>query len=275
MPGKPALDVAVLGGLQTSVRRTPGEGDPVVFVHGNPTFSFDWNPFMEQLARPAIAFDLPGFGASERPAADRFDFTMQAYAAWIGAALDELGLDRFGLVVHDWGAIALQPAGERADRVDRLAVIDAVPLFAGYRWHWVARAWRRPGLGEQLMAGNSKALFAAGLRLARPRRRPMPSEWLDQTWEAFDRGTREAVLGLYRSAQPEALAAAGAGLGRLDCPARVIWGARDPYIGTDWGGEYTAALPNARYVELRDAGHWPWIDEPELVGSVCDFLAAA
>ncbi len=274
MPGPAVHENALLGGIDTALRRTPGEGDPVVFVHGNPSFSFDWDPFMQRLQRPAIAFDLPGFGGSERPPADRFDFSMQSYAEWVGAAFDELGLERFGLVVHDWGAVALQPAAVRAERVDRLAVIDAVPLFRGYRWHWVARIWRTPGLGEQFSAGTSKAVFAAALRLARPRRRAMPEEWVKQSWDAFDRGTREAVLGLYRSAEPEALAAAGADLGRLDCPAQVIWGKRDPYIGTNWGGEYTAALPAARYIEVENAGHWPWIDEPALVGSVCDFLTA-
>ena len=273
MPGPPALETVVLGGLETSIRRTPGEGDPVVFVHGNPSFSFDWDPFMESLSRPAIAFDLPGFGRSERPAPERFDCTMQAYADWIGTAFDELGLERFGLVVHDWGAIALQPAIARAERVDRLAVIDAVPLFGGYRWHWVARIWRSR-LGERFNAGTSKAVFASALRLARPRRRAMPADWISQTWDAYDRGTRAAVLALYRSAEPEALAAAGDGLERLDCPARVIWGKRDPYIGTDWGGAYTTALPQARYIELADAGHWPWIDEPELVGSLCEFLTS-
>ena len=170
MPGPQALETTVLGGIRIALRRTAGEGDPVVFVHGNPSSSFDWVPFMERLRRPAIAFDLPGFGASERPSADRFDFSMQAYAGWIGTAFDELGLERFGLLVHDWGAIALQPASERPERVERLAVINAVPLFAGYRWHWVARLWRSR-FGEASMRGNSKAAFAAALRLARPGRR--------------------------------------------------------------------------------------------------------
>ena len=46
-----------LGGVGTAVRSTAGEGTPVVFVHGNPSSSFDWVPFMERLRTPAIAFD--------------------------------------------------------------------------------------------------------------------------------------------------------------------------------------------------------------------------
>ncbi len=250
MPGRPEHSTATLGGVRTALRRTAGTGDPVVFVHGNPTFSFDYEPLMKELARPGIAFDLPGFGNSERPDPADFDCTLPTYSAWVGRALDELGLERFGLVVHDWGSVALPAAVERAGRVDRLAVINAVPLFAGYRWHWVARIWRRPGIGERAMANATRAGFAAGLRLARPGLRPMPKGWMDQVWPAFDAGTRAAVLALYRSAEPEALAAAGAGLSKLSCPARVIWGTADPYIGANWAGEYATTLPNARLVEL-------------------------
>ena len=204
---------AVLGGIRTALRRTPGEGDPVVFVHGNPSSSFDWLPFMERLQRPALAFDLPDFGRSERPSADRFDSSMQAYAEWIGAAFDELGLERFKLVVHDWGAIALQPASARAERVERLAVINAVPLFARLSLALDGAGLAPPRPRRVPQRRTSKAVFAAALRLARPRRRAMPADWVRQIWDAYDRGTRDAVLRLYRSAEPEALAAAGAELG--------------------------------------------------------------
>ncbi len=272
MPGRPEHYTALLGGIRTALRRTPGSGDPVVFVHGNPSFSFDWEPLMLQLRRPAIAFDLPGFGHSERPDPGRFDATLGAYSEWVAEALDGLGLERFGLVVHDWGSLALPAACARAERLDRLAVINAVPLFSGYRWHWVARLWRRPGLGERVMATATRAGFAAGLRLARPGLRPMPRGWMDQVWPAFDEGTRAAVLSLYRSADPEALAAAGAGLGRLGCPARVFWGTADPYIGVDWAHTFAAALPDATAVEFERAGHWPWLDRQDARAAINGFL---
>ena len=59
-----------------------------------------------------------------------------------------LELDTFRLCVHDWGAAALAWAANRAAGVERLAIIDAVPLLPGYRWHRIARAWRTRGLGE-------------------------------------------------------------------------------------------------------------------------------
>jgi pimeloyl-ACP methyl ester carboxylesterase len=261
-----------LAGIETMVRRSDGDGTPVVFVHGNPSSSWEWLPFAEQLRSPAIAFDLPCFGRAERPSPERFEATLEAYADWIGQALDELGLERFKLVVHDWGAIALSPASQRADRLERLVVMNAVPLLAGYRWHWVARIWRRRGLGEALNATTSKPVFRTVVRQARPGFKPMPRDWLEDVWSTLDDGTWDAVLRLYRSADPDRLGAAGAHLAEIECPALVAWGQQDIYIPRVWGEAYASVLPSAELVELDRAGHWPWIDQPDLIDRVSGFL---
>ena len=116
-----------IDGIRTFVRERAGEGPPTVFVHGNPTHSADWLPFLAAMDGPAIAFDLPGFGRSERPAGDRFDYTMGSYGRFTGALLGELAPGGFNLVVHDWGAVGLLAAQERAADVRRLVVINAVP----------------------------------------------------------------------------------------------------------------------------------------------------
>ncbi len=90
--------------------------------------------------------------------------------------------------------------------------------------------------------------------------------------EHFDQGTQRAILRLYRSSPPEVLAAAGAGLGRLQMPALVVWGMRDPYIPARFGRAYADALPDAELLELADAGHWPWLDRPDLLERVTGFL---
>ncbi len=104
-----------IDGIRTFVRERPAEGPPTVFVHGNPTHSADWLPFMSAMDGPAIALDLPGFGRSERPGGDRFDYTMGSYGRFVGAVLDELAPSGFNLVVHDWGAVSLL-AGAGAGR---------------------------------------------------------------------------------------------------------------------------------------------------------------
>ena len=73
-----------VGGVATFFRRTEGEGMPTVFVHGHPTSSDDWLPFMEQLGGPALALDSPAGGARERP--EGFDYTMAASRRTSGAS---------------------------------------------------------------------------------------------------------------------------------------------------------------------------------------------
>jgi pimeloyl-ACP methyl ester carboxylesterase len=82
----------------------------------------------------------------------------------------------------------------------------------------------------------------------------------------------EAILRLYRSADPDRLAAAGARLAILTCPALVVWGLRDRYIPARFGAAYAAALPTSELMELPVAGHWPWIEDPGVVDRVVRFL---
>ena len=259
-------------GIRILCREVAGAGPPAIFVHGNPTQSADWVPFLERMNGPAIAFDLPGFGRSERPDPARFDHSLWSYADVLEELFDQLAPGGYRLVTHDWGGVALIAAQRHPERVQRLVVINTVPLTARYRWHWVARIWRRRGLGETFNAINSRHATGALLRLARPGLRPMPPGFVEMVWSGWDAGMRRAVLGLYRSADPGELEAAGARLAEITCPALVVWGQRDPYIGPDHGRGWADALPGAELVEVDAAGHWPWIDRPETVDRVVGFL---
>lgn len=261
-------------GIRTFVRRRPGEGIPTIWVHGNPTDSRDWLPFLAATAGPAIALDLPGFGRSTRPRPGVFDCTIGAYGRFLTDAFAELAPDGYRLVVHDWGAVGLLAAQARPEAVRRLVVINAVPLTSSYRWHWVARIWRRPVVGEAFARSRSRFLAGQLLRLARAGRRPMPPEFLDRVLENWDEGMSRAILALYRSADPDVLEAAGEHLGDIGCPALVVWGDSDPYISPDDGRFFGRAIPGAHFALVEHAGHWPWIDRPDVVGRVADFLAA-
>jgi pimeloyl-ACP methyl ester carboxylesterase len=251
-------------------RRVPGDGLPTVFVHGNPTHSEQWVPFLDLTVGPAIALDLPGWGRSERPPG--FDYTMQGLARFLDRFLETLQITDYRLTVHDWGGVALITAQRHPERVAGLVVINSVPLLPGYRWHWAARLWRRRGIGELLTATTTRAGLGLALRRATADRGPMPRDFVDAMWRHWDGGTRRAILQLYRSADPEALEAAGRMLGELRCRSLVVWGARDPFIDSEFGRLYAKRLPNAELLELPDAGHWVWIDRPDIVGRVVDFL---
>jgi pimeloyl-ACP methyl ester carboxylesterase len=260
-------------GVRVFVRRIEGDGPPIVFAHGNPTHSADWLPFLERARGPAIAFDLPGWGASASPKPGEFGYTMTGLGRFYGRALDALGVDQYSLVVHDWGGLALIAAQEHPDRVRRLVVINTVPLLPGYRWHWIARYfWRVRGAGELFNAGASKPALRLLSRQVSPRAGRMPDEFVEMIWRHWGPGAWRPMLVLYRSADPDRLAAAGARLADLECPALVLWGDRDVYIPVEWGRAYADRLPNAELIEFDRAGHWPWLDRPELIDRAVDFL---
>jgi pimeloyl-ACP methyl ester carboxylesterase len=284
---------------------TPGVGAAAVplYLHGVPDSSDDWiAPREHRGSRPwwrrwwrgmrsddewidppayefgflersgGLALDLPGFGRSGKPGYLRY--TIDEYDRFIERFLDEVEVERVQLVMHDWGAVGLAFAQRLPKRVERLAVINAVPFLPGYRWHRTARLWRTLGVGELAMGTTDRFVLGLLSRESNATPGPMPGAWQDSVLAHFDAGTQRAILRLYRSSPSEVLAQAGAQLGTLEMPALVVWGARDPYIPASFGREYARALPHAELVELPDAGHWPWLDRPDAIDRVVAFLSA-
>lgn len=262
----------VVDGVRVFARRVPGDGTPVVYCHGNPTHGEDWVPFLER-GGPAIAIDMPGWGRSDRPDPRRFDYSMYGLSAFLELCFEELGVAGRKLVVHDWGCLALIGAQRRPELVEKLVVINAVPLLPGFRWHWVAQIWRRRGLGELANATSTKTSMELVMRQLSGNRRPMPPQFIERIWRYLDRGTDEATLALYRHADPDRLARAGDRLSRLTCPSLVLWGANDPFLKPRFAEAYAAALPDSQLELVAGAGHWPWIDDVRIVDRVLGFLA--
>jgi pimeloyl-ACP methyl ester carboxylesterase len=255
-------------GIETRWLEAPGAASdvPVLYVHGVPTAGWLWRDFLARTG--GYAPDLPGFGASDKLA--NFDYSIPGYAGWLRTFADQRGLDRFSLVVHNWGGVGLALAQAVPERVDRLVVVSSVPLLPGYRWHWVARNWRRPLIGELAMGFTFKAALRRVLNGSN--REPLPASFVDAVWEHFDHGTQRAILKLYRSAPPDVLAAAGGNLGSIRCPALVVYGDRDPYLPAEFARRYADALGgDATTRVIEDAGHWTWLDEPSLTDEIAGF----
>ncbi len=248
---------------------TDPDAVPVLYVHGVPTSADDWPAFLARTG--GLAPDLPGFGRSGKRGDG--DYTMHRYGPWLERFLADRGVDRFSLVVHDWGGVGLLLAQAHPERVHRLVIVNSVPLLPGYRWHRLARLWRTRGLGELFMGSVSRFAIKQLTREANVTKGPMPDAWIDSVAAHFDLGTQRAILRLYRSADPEDLAAAGERLGLLGCPTLVVWGEEDPYIPPAFADAYGQAIPGARVRRVPEAGHWPWLDRPELVDEIAAFLA--
>jgi pimeloyl-ACP methyl ester carboxylesterase len=292
---------AQIGELPVFWRSAPSDdgGAPALYLHGVPTNSDDWigSPASSEEPLPprwrrwpwrhprrradartgflehsgGLAPDLPGFGRSGKPG--HFDYTIDGYARFIEQYLDLLEVERVRLVVHDWGVVGLAFAQRHPERVQRLVVMNAVPFLPGYRWHRTARMWRTPLLGELAMGAVTRSVLRRSTLAANATPGPLPDAWLDSVLDHFDHGTQRAILQLYRSSPPEALARAGEQLRRLEMPSLVVWGMRDPYIPARFAAEYARALPHADLLELPDAGHWWWLDRPDAIERVVGFLA--
>jgi pimeloyl-ACP methyl ester carboxylesterase len=241
-----------IDGLPVSWLREPGEDPPVLYVHGVPDSAELWTPFLRLTG--GIAVDLPGFGESGKPA--QWPYSLDGYARFLPAFLDALRIDRVRLVAHDWGSAALTLGG----RIERLVAIDVLPLLPGHRWHWVARAWRTPGMGELAMGITGRTLLRRLGGLSAPH--------ADEVLRHFDHGTQRAILKLYRAER-----AVTAPLDAVTAPALVVWGEYDRYLDPAWAERVAAALGGPAEVEIiPGAGHWPWIDRPELVQRIAQYL---
>lgn len=247
-------------------RSAPAAGTTPLYLHGIPTSSEDWVPFLERTG--GIAPDLIGFGRSSK--AGHLDYSPDGLATFVEELLEQLGVGRVSLVAHQWGAVAgALLAARDPGRVERLTLLNPLPLIDGFRWPDPARWWRRPVIGELLMGSTARWMLIRRLRRGSAQPGAWSEEQLSAVWEHFDQGTQRAILRVHRSASEAALEPV---LGELRMPALVLWGDRDPWLEPGLADAFAARLGDAA-VEHLDAGHWPWLDRPEVVERVAAALA--
>ncbi len=236
--------------------------EAVVFVHGNPGSSRDWDDLLSRagaFAR-AIALDMPGFGHADKP--PDFDYTVAGYASYLERALDLLGVQRAHLVLHDFGGPwGLEWAVRHPERLASATLINTGALL-DYHWHYLARVWRTPVLGELFQASATRDGLRLALRHGNPR--GLPRAFVDRMYDDSDAGTNRAVRRLYRATSDPAgdgrrLADA---LREIDPPALVVWGGQDPYLPVALAERQREMFPRAQVAILTDSGHWPFADDP-------------
>jgi pimeloyl-ACP methyl ester carboxylesterase len=237
-------------------------------MHGNPGSGDDWRPFMEQLGGfvRAVAPDMPGYGQAAKP--PDFNYTVAGYAEHIAALVAALGLERVHLVLHDFGGpwgltwAALNPA-----KVASLTLFN-IGILPGYRWHYMARIWRTPIIGELFQAMTTRTGFNLALKHGNPR--GLPRDFVDRMVANLDAGTHRAVRKLYRATNDLGAAARqlGDALRPLDLETLVIWGKADPYLPYRYAEMQREYFPRARINTLDDSGHWPFADNADAVSAL-------
>jgi pimeloyl-ACP methyl ester carboxylesterase len=267
------VTVINVAGVRTHVFDEGSGSNAVVCIHGNPDSGDCWQPLLDRadvLGR-VVAPDLPGFGRSERPGSFRAD--VDTFDRWLPALFDELGIERVRLVTHDWGGYAFAAAAQRPWMLDRLAGFNVLPLDGGYHWHFVARLlWQRRGIGELSMLAFNRLLLDALLPRASGTNSRMPPEVLDAFTRYLDPGMKRAILQLYRSGTPQRIAWAGRRLETVDCPKLLLWGTGDGFVSTRDGRRYAHWLGNCEFEPLPGAGHWAFVEAPQIWDRLTEFL---
>jgi pimeloyl-ACP methyl ester carboxylesterase len=265
----------VIAGIRSPVVETgpPGAQEAIVFVHGNPGVGRDWTLLMEPAGEFArcVALDMPGYGGADKP--DDLPYTVAGYAAHLTGALQQLGVRDVHLVLHDFGGPwGLHWAMEHPDAVKSITLINTGVLLRK-KWHFLAKIWRTPVLGELFFMTSTRG----GLRQFMKRTNPptFPQSFTDHLYDLYDdKGTRNAVLKLYRATpMPETAEAAAPRLREHQRPTLVVWGAKDPYLPVELAERQREVFRDAKVIELPASGHWPMADDPRSVqDAVLPFL---
>lgn len=253
-------------GVRSLVRASGADdgNEAVVFLHGNPGSSEDWLDLLAATGdfTRAIAPDMPGFGKADRPR--NFDYTVAGYARHLAGLLRGLGVTRAHLVLHDFGGPwGLAWAAEHKEAIASLTLIN-VGVLPGYRWHKFARIWRSPLLGELFQLSATRPAFRFLLNADNPKR--FPDAFVDRMFDDADWGMKRAVLRLYRATSDlDGLSRKlGEALKPLALPALVIWGDGDKYLPVSYA-DVQKDYFRAEVHVMPGCGHWPMIDEPDLV----------
>ena len=256
-----------------------GAGPPALFVHGTPTWSFEYRHVI-RAARDVcrcIAPDHLGFGLSDRP--PNASYTPEAHAHRLREFVDGLGLDRFALVVHDYGGPIGLPLA-LAGRVNRLVLLNT--------WMWPFDDDKEMTSRARLVSGPlGRFMYRhlnASLRMLMPsayaQRRCLTSNIHRQYLEPF-RNRDDRVLVLW----PLAYALLGSSAfyrelySRIETlrgiPTSIIWGLRDTAFRPHQFERWQRELPNASVLALDNAGHWPHEEAPsEVAEAISEFLAS-
>jgi cis-3-alkyl-4-acyloxetan-2-one decarboxylase len=251
----------------------PPDARPLLFVHGNPTWSYLWRrPIAELSARGhrCVAFDHMGFGRSDKPP-QLSAYSLERHIENALALIDSLDLSDVTLVGHDWGGpIGLGALLERRDRLRALVLMNT--------WAWelpsflppFLREFRTEGLGEILALGGNLFVesIPGGMRrrdadplMMEAYRAPFPDYWSRAGTLAFQ---REIPL-TERDRSAPLMASIHERLPDLSLPVLLVWGMRDPVFQPVFLEQWRELFPAAETVELDDASHFLVEDSPDAV----------
>ena len=263
-----------------------GHGDPLLMVHGNPTWSFYFRHLVEAFCQShrVIVPDHIGCGLSEKPDLDRYDFRLQSRIDDLTALIEHLNPQRpLTLIAHDWGGmIGLAWASNHPERVGRMIFMNTAGFFPPqgksipHRLRWIRKP--NPIMDRAVLHLN---LFARAALFMCPRRR-LSAEVRKGLIAPYDRPLhRLATLKFVHDIPLSAADPSGPVVARVEaqlpritrCPVLLIWGAHDFVFDRDYFDEWRRRVPHAQAFWLKEAGHYLLEDAPDkIAGLTREFL---
>jgi pimeloyl-ACP methyl ester carboxylesterase len=244
----------------------PADAPVIVLLHGFPASSFMFRDLIPPLAQRyrVIAPDLLGFGFSDAPPADTFTYTFDALAGLTAGLLTELGVTRYAIYVHDYGA----PVGWRLALADPGAITAIITQNGnGYDTGFVPGFWKTVWDYQREQTPETEAAIRAALTLDVTRWQyvtGVPDETLvsPDAWEhdfaLLSRPGNDAIqLALFRdyATNPPLYPALHEYLRRNRPPVLAVWGKDDAIFGPDGARAFADDVPDAE-IHLLDGGHF-------------------
>ncbi|MDZ4736710.1 MAG: alpha/beta fold hydrolase [Rhodospirillaceae bacterium] len=249
-----------------------GDGEPVLLLHGIPTWSYLYHDVIPLLAPHCrvLAPDFLGHGYSDRR--DRFDRSLRAQTRMILGFLDALGLEKVTIVGHDTGGgVALIMGIEHPERVARLVLTNVVAYDSWPIDDMIALGnpnWRSKSpqeVAEFVASGLPDGLHNKD-RLTAEFREGIVAPYSDE----------EGKISLIRNASALNTNHTTALIDRhasIRAPTLVLWGVHDPWQTIRDGESLAREIPGARLVRIENASHWLQQDTPEpFARGILDFL---
>ncbi|HZO13837.1 MAG TPA: alpha/beta hydrolase [Polyangiaceae bacterium] len=249
-----------------------GSGETLVVLHGFPTSSHDFDealPILRERFR-VVLHDHPGFGLSEKPERYSYSFFEQtdvALGVW-----KQLGVERAHVIAHDYGTSIATELVARRERGLLPIELASVTLCNGSvhvelsQLTTIQKLLVNRFTGPAMQRLGNRRIFARQMRAIVGNPQSLSDDRIDCMWQALDHDDgrlRTHAISQYQGERRRFWDRWIGALTRLDLPAHILWGRRDPVAVPAIAETLASEIPNARLTWLEDLGHYPMVEAPE------------
>jgi len=250
-----------------------GQGQPLLMVHGNPTWSFAWRRLVKQLSATyrVIAVDHIGCGLSDKP--QDYSYKLKSHIDNLKTLIQELDLQDISLFAHDWGgSIGMGAAVDLPKRFQRFVLMNTA-AFRSQEIPFRIAVCRIPFLGACGVRGLN-VFSGAAVSMAVEKHDRMTDEVKAGFLGPYDSWQNRVAVHQFVKDIPlkpshpsyQRLLQVEEGLSQFqNHPMLLIWGERDWCFTTNFLDEFERRFPKAETLRIADAGHYVFEDAHEIM----------